>query len=347
MTTVDQPDRADMERLFDLAVRIRDMAPWEWMEETDIFGVQDPASGETAYVSIMGTLGEYLAVSALLGSRALYDFWGIEDDEANFWPPDHVVNLPQIQLAFVTQDELQPHDRALLRLAGQAAKKGKLRPVFRSYRPGYVPWQIERAEALLMAHVLEQTLDVASRVKNSPSILEPGDDEMYLVRVPVQQDGQTVWQDDIRQAPEPIQESFEYSVDEGELQRLKSLPPSTVELEVDLAMLPSQVREKDDDRPRFPYLLLIVDAQSRFVYKGDMLAVESSVEAMWADAGSAFQRVLSEVNVVPKTVTVATGFMLALLSPLASELGFRLQQAESLPVLDEIRDLLLESLSSD
>ena len=36
-------------RLFESALHVKKMAPWEWMEETDIFGVKNPDSDEIVF----------------------------------------------------------------------------------------------------------------------------------------------------------------------------------------------------------------------------------------------------------------------------------------------------------
>ncbi len=41
------------------------------MTEGDVFGVQDPDTGELGFVSVMGMLGEHYAVSVYLGTRAV------------------------------------------------------------------------------------------------------------------------------------------------------------------------------------------------------------------------------------------------------------------------------------
>jgi hypothetical protein len=61
--------------LYEAADRIKELAPWEWMEESDVFGVQDPDSGEIGFVSIMGLLGEHVCVGVYLGVNALHQFW--------------------------------------------------------------------------------------------------------------------------------------------------------------------------------------------------------------------------------------------------------------------------------
>ncbi len=64
MTTEKQaePSREEAKKLYAVAGRIKELAPWEWMEESQIFGVKNPATDELGFVSIMGRAGEHFAL---------------------------------------------------------------------------------------------------------------------------------------------------------------------------------------------------------------------------------------------------------------------------------------------
>jgi len=60
--------------VYELAKKIRALEPWQGMKKTDIFAVQDPASGKTGFISIMGMRGEHLAVGVYQGVAGLHGF---------------------------------------------------------------------------------------------------------------------------------------------------------------------------------------------------------------------------------------------------------------------------------
>jgi len=70
-TTINQsaekPGLEELNELYLKALIIRDGRFWEWMDERDIFGVENPETGEIAYCSFMGALGEVFALNAYLG----------------------------------------------------------------------------------------------------------------------------------------------------------------------------------------------------------------------------------------------------------------------------------------
>ncbi len=49
-----QAQREEWDRLFETAARVKIQSPWEWMNETDVFGVQHPETGEIGFVSGRG-----------------------------------------------------------------------------------------------------------------------------------------------------------------------------------------------------------------------------------------------------------------------------------------------------
>ena len=44
------------------------LKPWEIMDDSELFGIQDPVTGEMGYACVMGTLGEVLAEPCPCGS---------------------------------------------------------------------------------------------------------------------------------------------------------------------------------------------------------------------------------------------------------------------------------------
>ncbi len=64
-----EPSLKEWRKLYEAAMRVKKIAPWDWMDETDIFGVQNPETDETGFVSVMGAGGEHFAIGVYLGCR--------------------------------------------------------------------------------------------------------------------------------------------------------------------------------------------------------------------------------------------------------------------------------------
>src|SRR5207237_10146788 len=125
---------------YDLAVQVRELAPWEWMMESDVFGVEMPETRETIFVSVMGALGKYFAVAVYPHADAVRAFWALEnDDEAQ---PERILEISQIHASFEDARHLESEDRRVLKRLGLSFR-GKSWPIFRSYSPGFAPWFLE------------------------------------------------------------------------------------------------------------------------------------------------------------------------------------------------------------
>jgi len=175
------PTLEEWRKLYQAAVRVKEIAPWEWMTETDVFGVQNPETGQTGFVSVMGMLGEHLALAVYLGPEGLYRFWGFQQMAAT-GPPETLFELPHLQVSFEDRNKLNQKDRDVINSLGLRFRGRQAWPMFRSYRPGFWPWYLEAAEARFLTFALEQAVDVALRFKEAPAMLEAPDEQSYLVR---------------------------------------------------------------------------------------------------------------------------------------------------------------------
>ena len=113
------PTLDEWRKLYTVAAQLKELAPWRWMNEDDIFGVRNPETNQLGFASVMGILGEHYAVNVYLGVEALYDFWNLEnqdmefpEDEEEF--PDELAGavmeqlllIPQLQLSFEDRDDV-------------------------------------------------------------------------------------------------------------------------------------------------------------------------------------------------------------------------------------------------
>jgi len=151
------PTASEYGLLCQLAFHIQQLSPWIFMEESDVFGFQDPESGALGFVSVMGRLGEFQAISVYRGVEGLYGWRNfkelLESDAKSEAAHDMVYEIPQLQLAFVEPMILEKRDREIIKASSFKFSKTQ-QPQFRSYRPGYLPWFITREEASHLVYAL-------------------------------------------------------------------------------------------------------------------------------------------------------------------------------------------------
>lgn len=326
----------DCRPLYDLMDKIRALAPWEWMEEQDLFGVQDPESGELGFVSVMGMAGEYRAISLYLGARGLYGFWHIQE-MAPLMDPQDLLNQPQLQASFDDREFLEKHDRDIIKQLGRKYRGRGAWPSFRSFRPGYAPWYIERAEARFLTHALEQVLEVAPRVRDEGAIfLAPGSDDSYLVRVAEKQGDALVWRDTFQSIEPPELTQLMVKFDAKLLEKVKALPRKKIRLEADFFMIPALIGERGE-RPYYAYVLLMVETQYDMVVGMEVLSPVPSLEQMYSQVGITALQQLAKLGFLPSQIDVRENVLYGMLMPFAKPLNLNVRQTQRLPRLDRAR----------
>ncbi|MEJ2209183.1 MAG: hypothetical protein P8129_09125 [Anaerolineae bacterium] len=329
------PSRQEWRRLYEAATAFKEAAPWEWMFEDDVFGVQNPETGQIGYGSIMGNAGEHLALALYLGSEGLAGFWQMHqaDPDTNAFL---LLEIPELQASFEDRSELTSQDRRVIKDLGLKFRGRQAWPQFRSYVPGRMPWYLTPEEARFLAVGLEQALVVARRVYDDPDLLEPSDDEgdEYLVRVPTEEGWTDEWL-----VPEPVEPPAVPQPGEQRLaQARENLPLVDAALEVDLFPAPQYVKEDDDPRPLLVYSFLMVDGSSGMILGTDVLLARPDYPTMWAEAQAGLLALLERLGGIPEVVAVRDQRLADVLAPVVAGLGARLILSDWLPALDEARE---------
>ncbi len=335
----EEPLEHEWRELFKLAARVKENAPWDRMSELDVFGVQNPETGTTGFVSVMGMEGEHFAVALYQGTKALYDFWDFQDTSL-FDVPERVMEIPQLQLSFEDRNLLAKTDYRLIKKLNLNFRGRKSWPIFRSIRPGYLPWYLTGGEARFLAYALEQTLDVSKRYEKDEYLFDFDEDDSYLVRIPFKRGNRLFWEDKVTAIPPPKPEPIPITVDSRDLDNLKNMTKGEMTLEIDFFVFPVKVGEKSQ-RPSLPYLLMVVESKTGMVVAHETFLANPSLEDMWGRVPGALVRQFSRTGIVPREIRVRSGLLYALLQPIAEELRFRLRQNDFLPSLEEAKEELL------
>lgn len=325
------PTMDEWRALYEAALAFKEQAPWEWMFEDQVFGIRNPETGDIGYASVMGQLGEHLALGLYLGVEGLWGFYRLSDEEEPEGP-DFLVEVPHLQASFQDREVLTDKDRQVIKSLGLRFRGRQEWPWFRSYRPGYMPWYLTPDEARFLTVALQQALGVALRLKETPSLLEPPQPELLMVRTL----GDEGWVDGWAEPgslrvhlPSLLREDTAAALRQG----LARQPWS---LEVDLYGL-TGIRNEEGRRPYLGYHLMIVESTSGFILGGQMLTAEPSFEDMWVDAPRHLVDALLRLKALPTEIVVRREKLQYYLEPVAEQLGIQVRLAERLPVLDPLR----------
>ena len=326
-------------KLYDAAMELKKEAPWQWMVEQDLFAVQDPDTDELGFVSVMGQLGEHLSITVYRGAEGLYRFWDLVYDDTNI-SPEKLFTIPQLQVSFENRNFLKKQDLEIINKLGLRFRGKQSWPMFRSFQPGFVPWFLEPDEIRFLNHVLEQTLDISLRFRKDLSLLELVNDYEYLVRVPVRKNNRIRWHDSIKTILPPESMPITLSVDSEVINKLKSISPSDSVAELDFFLAPIPLQE-NYTRPYFPYLLLLVEADSGAILVHELLPPLPSLESMWGLVPEKVLEGLAKISLRPQRILIRSHQLYEFLLSFNDELDLSLEQSDKLPNLDQAKKSLL------
>ncbi len=189
--------------LFDAAIAFKNLKCWEWMYDRDVFGVQNPETGEIGYCCVMGQLGEVLALNVYLGPKGFASYRQLQElaqpaaSGDAFGPHPLLKSQLCVMASFEDRAELHAQDLRLIKRVGLKFRGKKAWPLFQSYQPGYLPWFLTRSEAHLLTVALQQAIHVAEKTRVNPHLLNSSDDgeQKILVRRYEDEKWSEVWED--------------------------------------------------------------------------------------------------------------------------------------------------------
>ena len=335
------PSLQEWRALYEAAVEFKKIACWHWMSDTDLFGVQNPASGVIGYCCIMVELKETFGLIVYLGTEGLAGYSRIQSEDHS---PD-AVNFLHLQkcltLTFEGRKYLREPDLKVIKSLGLKFRGHQEWPLFRNYQPGYLPWYINKEEVLFLTTLIPQVMEVASRVRKDANLLRPPRKDCYLVRIPEKVGETPTWREEWRE-PAPIEKAEPDlpPVDEPHLQRIKrTISRHQGVWEIDQFHSPGVVDE--GGRPYFPYVFLWVDHDTKLVLDVRVTGL-LNYESDFLDQ---FLDLVEKVNILPAEIWLQNEEPMKLLEPITSRLGIKLTRVNRLPALEKVRNSLFSFFS--
>jgi hypothetical protein len=325
------PSLQEWKTLYESALEFKELAPWNWMYDSNIFGVKDPVSGEIGYCCIMGAIGEHYALGLYLGSEGLYGLSSILSGDFSESQDKAMFIQSCLMASFEDRKYLKKQDLRQIKTLGLKFRGRNEWPLFRNYSPGFFPWYLKSDEVSFLTVALKQAMDVSLRFKKDPGLLVHPSVDHYLVRVPDKPGENIIWKDRwLEPSSLKMEDIPVISVEETTLNRLiKARLQRRGIWEVDFFYVPTVLREKEE-RPYYPYMSLVVDHDSSFILnfqlekEGDC---KSTFPVKFADF-------IERVKVIPDELLVKHYDVYRIMKPLSSELGIEINMVESLPALE-------------
>lgn len=336
------PSMKEWRRLYDVAVEFKKLECWDWIYDDDLFGVQNPDDGEIGYCCIMGNFRQMFGIAVYLGADGLDGYLKIQSGEIGEADPDALYSQKCIMASFEDRDYLWKEDLQLIKKFGLKFRGRNQWPVFRSYRPGYVPWFLTKKEVLFLTVALEQAIDVAVRFREDEGLLTPRGKNKYLIRVPDKIEDIILWEDRWMK-PAPVKKTrlpklLDDRVDELRIQRIKKKAVRTSGIwEIELAFSPTPVREKKE-RPYFPQMLAVIDQRSIMGLDFHIFKISSDV----SEFRNHFLGFLEKHGALPKEILVGNDETFQIIAPIASLLKINVKSGSKLLAMEEFNNAMFD-----
>lgn len=333
------PSIDEWNNLYHAAIEFRKLECWNWMWDSDIFGVQNPVSGEIGYCCVMGRLGKHFALGVYLGTEGLEGYLKIQFGEVGQSAVDFLHLQKCLMASFEDRKFLQQQDHQIIKMLGLKFRGLSSWPLFRSHRPGYHPWYLTSDEAKYLTLALQQAVDVSLRFKNNPDMLTPPTGNYCLVRVPQISGAGLRWKDEWLE-PTPLEKAkiVAVPIDENRLEGIRRLSSQHRGVwEIDFFYFPRGIREKEE-RPYYPCVILLVEHYSGFILSSSL----TKPTEYKSEIPEQFLKLAESIKYIPNEILVKKEEAFKLLEPITSRIGIKLRKVERLTALEEAQASMRE-----
>ena len=329
------------ERIYNYCCELYKMAPWEYMLETDVFGVKLPGRNKNYYISIMGSAGKMKAISAYEGDIALQMFWEIQKKDSGL-QPWAILDIPHTMLSFPDR-HLAMSEKMNIFLPDGINANGEFVPVIDKVVPGLVYFPPTETDLEDLLIILEQSVKVLNRASENNFFLMPEGYDEYLIRESKPAATGLKWGDFYRKInSRNILYSRKYS--EEMLFNLIKIRKTGNIFQLDLIMLPRPVMDKGP-RGYFAYALLLTDSETGDIEGCKLLTPFPDLHSMHESVPEHVLELLNKLPVVPRQIKVRTGLMDALLTSLLEKAGVEVKKVRKLDGIDRALNNLMSHIT--
>ena len=327
-----KPTIKQLEKLYKAAVDFKDIKPWTWMTDSDLFAVQDPKTGDFVFCCVMGRLGEVFALAAYLGREGLEGYMKIRAGEITQDSHNALQAQKSLMAFFENKSSLDKEDLEIIKKFKFCGNNNL--PQFRSYRPGFFPWFLEAWEAELLTIVLKQAKDVALRFKGNKKLLSPPHNHLCFARINRKSGWKIIWDDGWAELKKPEKKKVNIVLDEKLEIKTRGIAKDIIDRqgvwEVDYMYAPFHIG-KEGERSYFPYLFMVIDQASGFVFNSE--AIELSVQHE-KECQKLFIESITKAGIVPHKIEVRKAELFELLKLITELLGIKISLVENLHEID-------------
>ncbi len=316
-------------RLIEESGKFKELAPWDWMWESDIFGVKNPATGEIGYCCVMGNAGIFWALAVYMGEEGLAAYYKIKSSK---YKNDDNLMFEQncLMASFEDRELLEKLDREILTRLNFQFSGRKSYPVFRRHLPGMAPYFLNKEEAEFLLVALRQTMEMSGKIKANPNYLKPKIKGQILLLQPG--DGGK-WSEEWVY-PLLLGKKMEIDI-KPYFERMRKIKESADSrggaMELDFFYFPAVM--EDEQRPYLPYGYLALDSASYFILDMNIFK-RADLASVFPDK---FLAIFERMRYFPEKILVKRDEAYDLIKPFADFFNIPLEKVKRLPAIADAK----------
>ncbi len=321
--------------LYEAALEYRDLMPWRFLYDDQLFAVKDPLTGQTGYCCVLGTLGEVIALCVYRGSEGLEFYQRIQSGMIGPGDDEIITGQNAILAEFADRRELEKEDLSILKSLNLVIRGRKQYPRFRSYLPGYSQWFLNETEVRFLTLALTAACHFAGDYLKNQTILQSDTIDHYLTYMPQRgEDGSLFWLKEwLRPEPVPDPATARLPYNEIRLQKLKqmSLKPDTA-WEADGLLMPGILH--DQDRPYFARILAVAHHDSGFMLSFNLTPYAADP---YPPLTEAIVSAIEKHKRLPSEIKLANKHACEAVQPVAESLGLKITLSKNLKAIKRFK----------
>lgn len=328
-------------KIYSLSEEFFDLKPWEYMNEDDMFAVQSPETQMDYFISVLGELGEEIALVAYEGTDALNELLNLKK-EVNRLSPENFLTISYMILSHDSKkyvDENQLKIRKQLNYKDQGSDPV---PHLRKNIPAMYPSTPDKNSLVEFIYILQESINVIKRAKQNMALLNPqkAGENKYLFRVARDDGGKWSWNDEYRSVDQTGPETLDYYYDKQNGERFKKLPAMKDEVELEVKLLSTPVKDKNEP-PYFPFILIFADSRSGTILGFEILKPLPGYKEMLKTIPSLFINMCINVGKQPHKIKYRDYVLEGICTFLDQKVKTLSRYSGSLPNLDPfVREFL-------
>jgi len=335
-----QPTLKDWENIYQKTIEFKKLAPWEWMTDAEIFGIKDESYKEIGYCCVLGNIGEFFALTVYLGDTGLEAYRKMQTGEIKAGDFELLYLQKCLMVSFENRNTLDQKDLEIIKKLDLKFRGAKGWPQFRKYIPGSIPWYLNKGDVQFLLIALEQTIEMADRLKKDINLLITSEEGEYLIRSSKKIKGQKIWEEEwIKYNRVTTEDNIKYNfqIDEIRLQKIKEeYEQKHKSWEIDWFYSPFHVTDKEI--PYYPVMYLCVDTESFYILDNSIF---EDKEAGFKDYYENIIKIIEKNKTLPQKILVKKRDIYNYLKPITEYLGISIEIINNLQAINDVKKSLL------